>query len=73
MEFRIFHYPLAAYSVVWETRRAFVRVATAISGGITFAQNRSAKYDGMRRSAFATGAVDFVLSAEGILHHQARR
>ena len=36
-------------------------------GGITFAQDiKSAKYDGMPRSAIAAGCVDFVLPPEGI-------
>src|SRR6266404_3793753 len=36
-------------------------------GGITFAQDaKSAKYDGMPRSATASGHVDFVLTPEGI-------
>ena len=36
-------------------------------GGITFAQEpQSAKFDGMPRSAIAAGAVDFILSPEGI-------
>jgi two-component system, chemotaxis family, CheB/CheR fusion protein len=36
-------------------------------GGVTFAQEaKSAKYDGMPRSAIASGCVDFVLAAEDI-------
>ena len=36
-------------------------------GGVTFAQEpKSAKYDGMPRSAIASGCVDFVLTAEEI-------
>ena len=35
-------------------------------GGITFAQDSSAKYDGMPGSAIATGCVDLVLPPEGI-------
>jgi len=36
-------------------------------GGFTFAQDtRSAKFEGMPNSAFATGSVDFVLPPEGI-------
>jgi two-component system CheB/CheR fusion protein len=35
-------------------------------GGITFAQDESAKFDGMPRSAVAAGVVDFVLPPEGI-------
>src|SRR5436190_4225781 len=35
-------------------------------GGITFAQNETAKFDSMPRSAIAAGAVDFVLSPRQI-------
>lgn len=35
-------------------------------GGITFAQDTSAKYDGMPASAISAGCVDFVLPPEGI-------
>ncbi len=35
-------------------------------GGITFAQDQSAKFDSMPRSAIAAGAVDFVLSPRRI-------
>ena len=35
-------------------------------GGITFAQDGSARYDSMPRSAIASGSVDFVLSPEDI-------
>jgi two-component system, chemotaxis family, CheB/CheR fusion protein len=35
-------------------------------GGITFAQDSSAKYQGMPASAIAAGCVDFVLPPEGI-------
>jgi len=35
-------------------------------GGITFAQDGSARYDSMPRSAIASGSVDFVLSPEAI-------
>src|SRR5688500_19721103 len=35
-------------------------------GGITFAQDESAKYDSMSRSAVTAGCVDFVLSPERI-------
>ena len=35
-------------------------------GGITFAQDRTAKFDSMPRSAIAAGAVDFVLSPRQI-------
>ena len=41
-------------------------------GGITFAQDDSAQYRGMPRSAVASGCVDFVLSPEGIAHELAR-
>ena len=41
--------------------------AIKAEGGITFAQEpKTAKFDGMPRSAIAAGAVDFVLSPEGI-------
>ena len=41
--------------------------AIKAEGGIAFAQEeRSARYDGMPRSAIATGCVDFVLPPEGI-------
>jgi two-component system CheB/CheR fusion protein len=36
------------------------------AGGITFCQDRSAKYDGMPRTAIATGVVDFILPPEQI-------
>jgi two-component system CheB/CheR fusion protein len=35
-------------------------------GGVTFAQNQTAKFDSMPRSAVAAGAVDFVLSPRRI-------
>ena len=35
-------------------------------GGITFAQDQTAKHDGMPQAAIATGSVDLVLSPEGI-------
>ena len=35
-------------------------------GGVTFAQDATAKYDAMPRSAIAAGAVDFVLPPEAI-------
>jgi len=42
-------------------------------GGITFAQDiKSAKYDGMPRSAIAAACVDFVLPPEGIASELAR-
>jgi two-component system CheB/CheR fusion protein len=37
-------------------------------GGITFAQDQTAKFDSMPRSAIAAGAVDFVLSPPQIAH-----
>ena len=40
--------------------------AIKAEGGITFAQDESAKYDSMPRSAAGAGCVDFVLSPEGI-------
>jgi two-component system CheB/CheR fusion protein len=41
--------------------------AIKAAGGITFAQDsRTAKYDGMPRSAIAAGCVDFILPPEGI-------
>ncbi len=47
---------------------------TAIKGegGITFAQDNSAKYDGMPASAIASGAVDFILPPDGIAHELTR-
>jgi len=41
-------------------------------GGITFAQDSSAKYDGMPASAIAAGCVDFVLPPEGITKELSR-
>ena len=40
--------------------------AIKAEGGITFAQDESARYDSMPRSAVAAGSVDFVLSPEDI-------
>jgi two-component system, chemotaxis family, CheB/CheR fusion protein len=40
--------------------------AIRAEGGITFAQDESARYDSMPRSAVAAGCVDFVLSPEAI-------
>lgn len=41
--------------------------AIKYEGGVTFAQTpESAKYDGMPRSAIASGAVDFIRTPEGI-------
>ena len=41
-------------------------------GGITFAQDDSAKYDSMPRSAVAAGCVDLVLSPKKIAKELAR-
>ena len=41
-------------------------------GGITFAQDESAQYDGMPRSAVGSGCVDFTLTPEGIASELAR-
>jgi two-component system, chemotaxis family, CheB/CheR fusion protein len=46
--------------------------AIKAEGGITFAQDDSARYDSMPRSAVAAGCVDFVLSPEDIAHEFAR-
>src|SRR5579883_2095294 len=47
--------------------------AIKTEGGITFAQDiKSAKYDGMPRSAVAAGCVDFVLPPEAIATELAR-
>src|SRR5205814_1088256 len=46
--------------------------AIKAEGGITFAQDDSARYDSMPRSAVATGCVDFVLSPEKIAAELAR-
>jgi two-component system, chemotaxis family, CheB/CheR fusion protein len=40
--------------------------AIKAEGGITFAQDNSAKYDSMPKSAIAAGCVDFVLSPQSI-------
>ncbi|MEO8134316.1 MAG: chemotaxis protein CheB, partial [Betaproteobacteria bacterium] len=42
------------------------------AGGITFAQDESAKYDSMPRSAIAAGCIDFVLPPEEIAEQLAR-
>ena len=48
-------------------------LAIKAAGGITFAQDeKSAKYDGMPRSAVAAGCVDFVLPPERIARELAR-
>jgi two-component system CheB/CheR fusion protein len=41
-------------------------------GGITFAQDASAKYDGMPRHAVQTGEVDFILPPDAIARELAR-
>jgi two-component system CheB/CheR fusion protein len=46
--------------------------AIKAEGGITFAQDDSARYDSMPRSAVAAGSVDFVLSPEDIAAELAR-
>jgi two-component system CheB/CheR fusion protein len=46
--------------------------AIKAEGGITFAQDESAAYDSMPRSAVAAGCVDYVLSPEGIAGELAR-
>jgi two-component system CheB/CheR fusion protein len=46
--------------------------AIKAEGGITFAQDDSAKHDSMPRSAIAAGCVDFVLSPEKISKELAR-
>ena len=53
--------------------RALGIQAIAGEGGVVFAQDpATAKFDGMPRSAIATGCVDFVLSPEGIAAEVAR-
>jgi two-component system CheB/CheR fusion protein len=46
--------------------------AIKAEGGITFAQDDSAKYNSMPRSAMAAGCVDFVLKPENIAKELAR-
>ena len=46
--------------------------AIKAEGGITFAQDESARYDSMPRSAAAAGCVDFVLSPKNIAKELAR-
>ena len=46
--------------------------AIKAAGGITIAEDSSAQYDGMPRSAVAAGAVDFVLPPAGIARELAR-
>src|SRR3954468_19313424 len=42
------------------------------AGGMTLAQDSTAKYDGMPRSAIATGCIDFTLPPDGIARELAR-
>jgi two-component system CheB/CheR fusion protein len=47
--------------------------AIKAEGGITFAQDeKTARYDGMPRSAILAGCVDFIMSPEGIARELAR-
>ena len=46
--------------------------AIKAAGGITFAQDKSARYDSMPRSAIASGCVDFVLKPRDIAKELAR-
>lgn len=46
--------------------------AIKAAGGITFAQDGSAKYDSMPRNAVGAGCVDFVLTPEAIARELAR-
>jgi two-component system, chemotaxis family, CheB/CheR fusion protein len=46
--------------------------AIKAGGGITFAQDESARYDSMPRSAIASGCVDFVLKPQDIAKELAR-
>jgi two-component system, chemotaxis family, CheB/CheR fusion protein len=46
--------------------------AIKAEGGITFAQDDSAKYDSMPRSAVAAGCVDFIINPEDIARELAR-
>lgn len=46
--------------------------AIKAEGGLTFAQDGSARYDSMPRSAAAAGCVDFILSPEAIARELAR-
>src|SRR6185369_17045474 len=45
--------------------------AIKAEGGITFAQDDSAKYDSMPRSAVTAGCVDFILKPEAIANELA--
>src|SRR5258708_38957389 len=59
---------------LWETASDGTLGLKAIKSeaGITFAQDESAKYDGMPRSAMAAGCVDFVLPPDGIARELVR-
>ena len=46
--------------------------AIKAEGGVTFAQDKSAKYDSMPRSAIAAGVVDYVLAPRQIAEELAR-
>jgi len=46
--------------------------AIKTEGGITFAQNETAKYQGMPKAAIASGCVDFVLSPQEIAKELSR-
>ena len=46
--------------------------AIKAEGGITFAQDESAAYESMPRSAIAAGCIDYVLSPEGIAKELSR-
>lgn len=46
--------------------------AIKAEGGITFAQDETAKFDGMPRNAYDSGYVDFLLPPEGIATELAR-
>jgi two-component system CheB/CheR fusion protein len=46
--------------------------AIKAEGGMTFAQDESAKYESMPRSAIAAGAVDLILSPKGIANEITR-
>lgn len=54
------------------TDGALGTTAIKAEGGITFAQDASAKFDGMPRSATVAGAVDFVLAPKEIAREIAR-
>jgi two-component system CheB/CheR fusion protein len=46
--------------------------AIKAEGGITFAQDETARFDGMPHSAIAAGAIDFILPPADIAHEIAR-